>query len=104
MEMVKSMLKEELAHSLEVLEHYRRALSGLPSGALVKKRIHGGEYWYRVFREGSKVRTEYVGKVNGEEAAAALRDQEKRKRYRELEREVRQKIRYLEKVIHARAV
>jgi hypothetical protein len=104
MDMVKSMLKEELAHSLEARAHYRKALSELPRGALVKKRINGGDYWYRVSREGGKVKTAYVGKALGHEVAAALHEREKRKYYRELIKEVEQKIRYLEKAINVSAV
>jgi hypothetical protein len=104
MDTVKSMLKEELGHSLEVREHYRNVLSQIPRGALVKKRINGRDYWYRVSREGGKVKTAYVGKVSGREAAAALREMEKRRHYKELLKEVQQKIRYLEKAINVGAV
>lgn len=104
MDMVKSVLKEELEHSLEMLEHYRVSLSGLPRGSLVKKRINGREYWYVVRREEGKIKTHYVGKADGEEAAAMRKEMEKRRHYEELLREVERKIRYLKKVIDVRAV
>jgi len=104
MDMVKSMLREELEHSLEMREHYRSALSLLPPGALVKKRINGGEYWYVVSREDGKVKTRYVGKVGGREAASVQSEMEKRRHYKGLLREAEQKIRYLQKVINVSAV
>jgi len=104
MDMVKSMLREELEHSMEMREHYRSALSLLSPGALVKKRINDREYWYIVRREGRKVKTHYVGKVGGNEVSSVRKDMEKRRHYEALLREVELKIRYLKKVIDVRAV
>lgn len=104
MDMVKSMLREELEHSMEMREHYRKELSLLPTGALVKKRINNREYWYVMMREDRKVKTHYVGKVGGNEASLVRKDMEKRRHYEALLREVERKIRYLKKVIDVRAV
>lgn len=104
MDMVKSMLREELEHSLEMREHYRRELSLLPAGALVKKRINNKEYWYIVRREEGKIKTHYVGKANGEEASSVRKDIEKRHHFEAMVREAERKIRYLKKVIDVRAI
>jgi len=104
MDMVRSVLKEELEHSIEMREHYLASLSGFPRGSLVKKRINGSEYWYVVRREEGKVKTRYAGKVNGDKADAMRKEIEKRRHYEELLREVERKIRYLKKVIDVRAV
>ena len=100
MDMVRSVLKEELEHSLELRDYYEKTIDGLPHGALSKKKINGKEYYYLMHRNGSKVITDYVGNILGELAVKMHEDLNKRKHYKELLKEVKEKIRYLEKVLN----
>ncbi len=46
MEVIKSVLKEELDNSLTMKKDYERELARLPKDSLVKKKIKGHEYYY----------------------------------------------------------
>ncbi|MCH7559271.1 MAG: hypothetical protein IIB56_17705 [Planctomycetes bacterium] len=67
MNVIKSVLKEELANSLAMKKDYERELAKLPKGSLVKKKIKGHEYYYLQVREKGKVRFIYKGKLSDEE-------------------------------------
>jgi hypothetical protein len=99
MDMVKSMLKEELEHSLEVRGYYAAELEKLPRGSLVRKKIHGREYFYVVRREGVKVKTDYVGTSSDGRAAQLSEEINRRRHYEKMLKDVEQKITYLRKVL-----
>ncbi len=103
MDVIKGVLKEELENSLRMKKRYLEALSELPKGSLVKKEIAGKEYYYEVFREGSKVRLSYKGKLSEDQVRDFEEKQQKRRRYKELIRDLDQQISYLRKVLNVRA-
>ena len=53
--------KEEHRNKLMIIE-YTKELETLPKGSIKAKKVHDKTYYYLVFRIGSKVITQYVGK------------------------------------------
>ena len=56
MNVIKSVLKEELNNSIAMEKNYQRELDKLPKGSLTRKNIKGHEYYYLQVREGGKGR------------------------------------------------
>ena len=102
MDMVKSVLHEELDHSLKTREHYLSVISELPRGILSKKKINGREYNYLLYREGSKVKTSYLGKLSENEIQDLIQKIDRRKYYKKMLKEVQQKVNYLNKVLNVK--
>ena len=92
---IKSVLREELQNSLRMKAAYERELAALPRGSLARRTIKGHAYYYLVYRENGKVRTEYRGKVSQDEVAKYKRAKEARARYRKLLSQVKKQIRFL---------
>lgn len=59
---IKDILREELENSLRMLKRYEEELSLLPIGSISKRKIKGNEYYYLVYRDKGKFKSEYKGK------------------------------------------
>ena len=92
---IKSVLREELGNSLRMQEQYEEELARLPVGSLSKRIIKGNEYYYLVYREEGKVRSEYRGKSNPEEIVLYREAKQKRAQYRKELSKVKKQIRFL---------
>ncbi len=92
---IKGVLREELENSLRMQERYEDELSRLPRGSLVKRVIKGHEYYYLVYREDGKVRSDYKGKSSPEEIAEYAAAKAKRAQYRKQLSKVKKQIRFL---------
>ena len=55
-------LKEEKQRNLELQEAYAKEIKLLPKGSLVTKRRNNRKYYYLLYREKDKVKTDYIGK------------------------------------------
>lgn len=100
MGVIKSVLKEELANSLRMKKEYEKILKNYPGGSFIKKEISGHKYYYLAVRVGKKVKFIYKGKKLPQEAIANLnRSKEMRKKYKELIRKLRERIKYLRRVL-----
>jgi len=95
MEVIKGVLKEELANSIAMKRNYENELARLPKGSLVIKKIKGHDYAYLVLREKGKVRFVYKGKLSDEEIARYRQTKQYRARYRRLLSEIRKQIKFL---------
>ncbi|MFA5554974.1 MAG: hypothetical protein WCZ89_07885 [Phycisphaerae bacterium] len=95
MNVIKSVLKEELKNSLTLKKSYERELAKLPKGSLIKKKIKGHEYYYLVLREQGKVKFIYKGKVTKEEIEKYKRAKQYRAKYRNLLAETKKQIKFL---------
>ena len=71
MSVIEEVLLEEYGRSLRISEAIEKDLAGLPKGSIQRKVIGGREYHYLQYREGDKVRSEYVPA----ERLQALREQ-----------------------------
>jgi hypothetical protein len=96
---IKDMLNEELQNSLQIRKDYERALKELPKGSLVRKVIGGHEYFYLAFRDGDKVKFDYVGKLDKDEIAKHEDAKKLRARYRRQILEVNQQIKFIRKAL-----
>lgn len=102
MKIIKGVLKEELANSLNMQKGYQRQLAKLPKGVLVKKVLKGRDYYYLVFRESGKVRYVYQGRLNKDEVDRYRQIKQDRAKYRKLLSEVKQQIRFLQGVLRGK--
>lgn len=102
MRVIKSVLKEELDNSLRMQKSYQRELSKLPRGSLVKKSIHGRDYYYIVSREDGKVRFAYKGKLSKEDIKQYKDAKLRRVQYRKLLSEVKKQIRFLRSTLRGK--
>ena len=99
---IKGILREELENSQRMKVRYEEELSALPRGSLVKRVIKGNEYFYLVYRENGKVRSEYRGKSTPEEIALYRNTKAKRAQYRSQLSKVKKQIRFLKGVLRGR--
>ena len=95
---LKDMLKEELANSRRIKADVEAALRKLPPGALVRKKVGGRVYCYLAERKAGKVVFAYLGKLPAGEIRRYEEAKQRRADYRRQIRDLKQQIRYLEKV------
>lgn len=63
MAIIKSILEEELERYKEMEKSYLVKIESLPNGSLRKKRVGNKEYYYLKYRDGNKIKTDYL-KIN----------------------------------------
>lgn len=102
MGVIKGVLKEELANSLQMKKSYERELAKLPRGSLVKKKVKGHEYYYLLSREKGKVKLMYRGKVPESEIKKYKEAKEYRAKYRKLLSQVKKQIRFLRSALRGK--
>ncbi|MCL2525932.1 MAG: hypothetical protein FWE46_02630 [Coriobacteriia bacterium] len=78
MGIIEDALREEKSRNQQVSDLYQREIDSLPRGSLTIKQVGSRRYCYLRFREGKKVRLQYVGKA--EEVETDLRAQIDRRR------------------------
>jgi hypothetical protein len=99
---IKGILEEELQNSLRIRKDYESALSKLPQGCLVEKKIRGHKYYYIVRREGHKVLHLYRGKISVEEVNKYNEAKPLRAQYRHGLSKVKRQIRFLRGVLRGK--
>lgn len=102
MKVLKGVLKEELANSLQMKRNYERELAKLPKGSLIKKNVRGHDYFYLVYRDGGKVKFTYKGKVSKDEQQQYKNVKELRAKYRKLLSEVKKQIKFLRSALRGK--
>ena len=101
---IKSVLREELENSLRMQKRYERELSKLPKGSISKRNIKGHEYYYLVYRENGKFKSEYKGKsVSASELKKYSEAKKMRAKYRKALSQLKKQIRYLKGVLRGKA-
>ena len=75
------MLEEEKQRNLELQEKYRREIISLRKGSIMKKSISNGNYYYLKYRQGNKIRNDYIGK--DEKVAEEIRLEIEKRKYLE---------------------
>lgn len=100
---IKSVLKEELANSCRMKRRYEQDLAKLPKGSLVRRKIKGREYYYLVYREGVKVKSDYMGRTVSDGELNRYREAKLlRAKYRHALSLLKRQIRYLEGVLRGK--
>lgn len=84
---LEEVLEEEYTRSVRLCHHMERELNSLPKGSIRTRKINNHEYYYLNYREGDKVRSDYLRadeveeirtKINRRhELVAALKEQQR---------------------------
>ena len=74
-----SMLEEEKRRNLEMQEAHKREINTLRKGSITTKTISGKNYFYLKYRQGDKVKNDYIGK--DESAVAKIRQEIEKRKY-----------------------
>jgi len=59
---VYGMLQEEKQRNLEMQEVYEKEIEALCKGSIMLKKVSGNDYYYLKYRQGNKVKNDYIGK------------------------------------------
>lgn len=104
MDLIKSVLQEELESSLETQKYYQKEISKLPKGSLSRKKIDNRVYYYLSYWESSKVKTDYIGKLSNKEIKDYQDRINKRRHYQSQLRKVNKKIKYLRRILNVKTI
>jgi len=61
MSIIKNVLIEELERNQEMQKTYKGQIEALPKGKIILKKIKNREYYYLLYRDHGKVKTDYLG-------------------------------------------
>jgi len=59
---VYGILEEEKQRNIERQEIYSKEITDLPKGSIIVKQVGKRKYYYRYFRDGNRMKSEYLGK------------------------------------------
>lgn len=99
---IRGVLAEELENSERMLLSYKKALADSPRGSLVAKRIKGNIFYYLAYREGRKIKFDYLGKLSGEKVAEYQKAKALRAKHRKLASDLRKQVIFLKRALHER--
>ncbi len=99
MEILSSVLKEELKRLKDLGKQYSKLIDELPKGSLVRKNISNGVYYYLAHKKDKKVIFDYVGKLNQKDRENLIDKIDERKKLKKLNRQVKKDIKKIEKMI-----
>lgn len=99
MEILKSVLKEELKRLKALGRQYSNILGKLPKGSLSRKKRGNRVYYYLAYRKEKKVVYDYIGKLDQKAREKLLDKIDERKKIEKLNRQVKMDIKKLEKMI-----
>ena len=101
MQLIYSILEDEIKRNEYMLERYKNELSLLPKGKITPKITKANTYYYLKYREGQKVCAKYIG-TNKEDIALVTEQLERRKVVEGLVKELKAeqaKIRKMEVIV-----
>lgn len=102
MEILNSVLKEELNRLKELKKKYEQEISKFPKGCLIKKEIKGHAYYYLNYRGGDKAYFEYMGKLSKDDLEKWERKIRDRNKFRNLNMQAKNDIKKLEKMVYGK--
>ena len=73
------MLREEKQRNIEMQETYKKEIQALKKGSVMVKSVSGNDYYYLKYRQGDKVRNDYIGKDKS--VAERIRRETERRKY-----------------------
>lgn len=97
MDIVISILEEELRNAKERLKVYKEKFPVLAKSHLYPKKINRNIYYYLRYRDGQKIKSDYIGKLNKDELHKYRLAIEEAKQNREKIKKLKQRIRFIEK-------
>lgn len=102
MSVLRQVLKEEVQRLKSLSKVYASDIRKLPRGSISVKSIKNGEYAYRAFREGEKVRFEYLGKKSSEEVLRLSEQIMERRKLESLKRRAMNNLREAQGMLRVR--
>lgn len=96
---VKSVLKEELERVRSLQRRYEQKLKEYPAGYLLKRNSGSKIYYYLSYREEDRIRQKYLGSLSSDELKKYQRQMEEKKVVRDQMAQVKNNIRYLERLL-----
>jgi len=73
------MLQEEKQRNLEMQKTYRKEIEALRKGSIMAKCVSGNNYYYLKYRDGGKVKNDYIGK--NEDIVKEVRNEIEKRKY-----------------------
>jgi hypothetical protein len=101
MSILTDVLKEEQDRLGSLIKTYRREIAKLPKGSLSVKKIRHGLYAYRAWRQKDKVRFEYLGQAESEDALKFKERMEERRKYARLMKDAGKNLQDVERMLRA---
>ncbi len=98
-----STLREELATVKRLEKRYIKQLGELPRGSLVVRTVRKNKYVYLTYREGSKVKQRYLGKVDPDLLQSIKEQIKKRNDLKGKLKSVREQKRILERALREKS-
>lgn len=102
MDILNSVLEEELKRLRKLEKMYKNKISDYSRGSLIRKKIGNGIYYYLNYRENGKGVFKYIGKLNEKKLQELKNEISERRKFEKLLRNVMKDIRKLEKIVNAK--
>ena len=102
MAIVHDILEDERNRLLELIERYGDQLAELPRGSISIKKRRGRDYCYLAFRDGDKVRFEYLGLPESEAVAECKSFLSRRKEIEAKLKQVKHSLQEVERSLRGR--
>ena len=100
MSIIRNVLIEELERNQEMQKSYKGQIEALPKGKIILKKIKNREYYYLLYRDHGKVKTDYLGSKDKFDTDEIQKNIDKRRYFQETlnkllleEKEIRKAIR-----------
>jgi len=104
MSYIKNIMQEEHQRLQALYQKYMDKIDLLPKGSVSVKKRNKGEYLYLARRRDGKVKFDYIGSVDSENARKVLEQVRFRKDYELKLKQVKDNLRQIEKVIRGRKI
>ncbi len=79
MSVIKDVISEEKDRLISLISFYQSEIEKLPKGYISPKKRNDGVYYYISYRDGSKVRSKYIGKSDSDNLKELIIAVKKRK-------------------------
>lgn len=83
-EVIKAVFQDELERNQRLIARYEKELESLPKGSVFKRKIGNHEYLYLNYRDGEKVISKFLGKMDEFNIQELQLQLDKRKEYKAL--------------------
>ncbi|MCK5852389.1 hypothetical protein KAH27_05090 [bacterium] len=104
MSVIHGVLREEYERLLSLQENYKKELVLFPKGAISKKKRASNYYLYLVYREGRKVITKYIGRLESLKSQEIIQQINERKIIDEKLKQVNKNIIELERILNGKKI
>ena len=98
-ENLRAVFFDEYERNKRLLERYKKELISLPKGSIFKRKIGNKEYYYLNYREGKKVISKFLGKVESYDIEELIKNINHRKEIESLLKKITSEQKELEKEI-----